>query len=740
MTQVTQGSAPQAAEELAIDLDKWLDEVGSRRSPEERAFIRRAAERARAAHAGQQRASGHPYLEHVLAVAGILNDLRLDQETIAAALLHDVVEDTQVTLEDLRTEFSDTVAQLVDGVTKMGQISGYRLADVGELKGREQSQAESLRKMLLAMVDDVRVVLIKLADRLHNMRTLSYLDEDKQRRIAQETLDIYAPLANRLGIGQIKWELEDLSLRYLEQDTYREIARLLDERRVDRERYIQRVVGLLQTELKKAGIETAEVTGRPKHIYSIWRKMRRKNVDFHQIFDMRAVRILVDDVAQCYAALGVVHSLWHYIPKEFDDYIANPKDNLYRSLHTAVMGPEDQTLEIQIRTREMHRHAELGVAAHWRYKEGTHFDPGFELKIAWLRQLLEWKDEEPSASAFVDRFKSETGSDRVYVLTPRGQVVDLAQGATPLDFAYAIHTDVGHRCRGAKINGRMVPLTYELHSGDQVEVLTTRQGAPSRDWLNPGLGYLRTPRARAKVRHWFKQQDHDKNVAAGRASLDRELHRLGITGLNLDRLVQRFQLNSLDDLLAAIGAGDINSGQIAGAASELTAPAREDSPVAVPVRRAERRVPEGVRIEGVGNLMTHMARCCHPVPDDPVVGYVTRGRGVTIHRSDCPNILRLSGEDRERLLEVEWGGQSRQTYPVDIEVEAYDRPGLLRDITAILANDRINVMGVNTVTSRQDYIARMQLSLEIADIGQLSRVLGKIGQLPNVLEVRRKVS
>ena len=740
MSQVTQSSAPQAAEELTIDLDKWLDEVGSRRTPEERAFIRRAAERARGAHAGQQRASGRPYLEHVLAVAGILNDLRLDQATIAAALLHDVVEDTEVTLGDVRAEFGDTVAQLVDGVTKMGQISGYRFADVGELKGREQSQAESLRKMLLAMVDDVRVVLIKLADRLHNMRTLGYLDPDRQRRIAQETLDIYGPLANRLGIGQIKWELEDLSLRYLEPDTYREIARLLDERRVDRERYIQRVLGLLKTELNKAGIETAEVTGRPKHIYSIWRKMRRKNVDFHQIFDMRAVRILVDDVAQCYGALGVVHSLWHYIPKEFDDYIANPKDNLYRSLHTAVMGPEDQTLEIQIRTREMHRHAELGVAAHWRYKEGTHFDPGFELKIAWLRQLLEWKDEEPSASAFVDRFKSETGSERVYVLTPRGQVVDLAQGATPLDFAYAIHTDVGHRCRGAKVNGRMVPLTYELHSGDQVEVLTTRQGVPSRDWLNPGLGYLRTPRARAKVRHWFKQQDHDKNVAAGRASLDRELHRLGITGLNFDRLVQRFQLNSLDDLLAAIGAGDINSGQIAGAASELTAPARDENPVVAPARRRERHVPEGVRIEGVGNLMTHVARCCHPVPDDPVVGYVTRGRGVTIHRSDCPNILRLKAEDRERLLEVQWGGQSRQTYPVEIEVQAYDRPGLLRDITNILANDRINVMGVNTVTSRQDYIARMQLSVEIADIGQLSRVLGKIGQLPNVLEARRKVS
>ncbi|HKK13279.1 MAG TPA: GTP diphosphokinase [Gammaproteobacteria bacterium] len=724
-----------------LDLEGWLARVTAGLPEQEQSLVRRAAQRARQAHGSQKRASGEPYLQHVLAVADILNDLRMDHETLAAALLHDTVEDTGLTLDFLREEFGPVVARLVDGVTKMGQISGYGLVSQTDAKGREQDRAESLRKLLLAMVDDVRVVLIKLADRLHNVRTLRYLDPARQRRIAQETLDIYAPLANRLGIGQIKWELEDLSLRYLEPETYREIARLLAERRDDRERYIQDVVNRLRSELQAAGVEGAEVTGRPKHIYSIWRKMSRKNVDFHQIFDVRAVRILVNQVADCYAALGVVHSLWRYIPREFDDYIANPKDNLYRSLHTAVMGPEGKTLEIQIRTLEMHQHAELGVAAHWRYKEGSRQRSSIDSKITWMRQLLEWRDEEPSARAFVDRFKSETGTDRVYVLTPRGEVVDLAQGATPLDFAYAIHTDIGHRCRGAKINGRIVPLTYELHSGDQVEVLATRQNAPSRDWLNPELGYLRTPRARAKVRHWFKQQDRDKNVAAGRAALDRELHRLGISELSLDRLVQRFHANNPDDLLAAIGAGDITSAQIAGAAHELTAPPAEPAeelPRTTGRPAARARAPEGLRIEGVGNLVTHLARCCKPVPEDPVVGYVTRGRGVTIHRSDCPNILRLSGADRERLLEVDWGGGERQVYPVDVEVQAYDRQGLLRDISAILANEKVNVMGVNTVTSKHDYIARMDLSLEISDIGQLSRVLGRISQLPNVLEARRR--
>lgn len=714
--------------------EQWLQRLAGHRPEVERETLARALSLARQAHAGQQRHSGEPYLSHVLAVAEILNDLNLDYETLAAALLHDTVEDTAITLARIEQDFGPNVARLVDGVTKMGRIS--RLHDVQGGGHRDQQDAESLRKLLLAMVEDVRVVLIKLADRLHNMRTLKFLEEPRQRSIAKETLEIYAPLANRLGIGQVKWELEDLSLRFLDPQSYRDIAAQLDERRVDRERFIDRVVRHLRRELETAGVQ-AEVTGRPKHIYSIWKKMQRKNLPFNQIFDVRAVRIIVERDADCYAALGVVHGLWHHIPKEFDDYIANPKENDYRSLHTAVVGPGGQTVEVQIRSRDMHEYAELGIAAHWRYKEGGRFDPNIEQRVAWLRQLLEWKDEEASASDFVDRFKSESGSERVYVMTPQGKVVDLPAGATPLDFAYHIHTDIGHRCRGAKINGRIVPLTYELHSGEQVEIITTRQGAPSRDWLNSHLGYLKTSRAQAKVRHWFRQQDYDMNVAAGRTALDRELHRLGIGNFNWEQLAERLHYPNVSDMLAAIGNGDLSTAQLAGAANELATPSNDDFIAAKPTRSSDVE-EKGLRIEGVGNLLTHIAQCCRPVPQDPIVGYITRGRGVTIHRRDCPNLLRLAASERERILEVDWGGAVAAVYPVEIEILAYDRSGLLRDITASLANEKINVIGVNTYTDKTDYAAHMRLTLEIRDIGELSRVLSRIGQLPNVVEVKRK--
>ena len=734
MVSVTTPTSNTAAPEPGSD--QWLQRLAGARPESERAVLARALERARAAHAGQQRQSGEPYLSHLLAVAEILNDLNLDYETLAAALLHDTVEDTSVTLAELEQEFGVRIARLVDGVTKMARID--RLHDLQSGGRRDQQDAESVRKLLLAMVEDVRVVLIKLADRLHNMRTLKYLDEPRRRQIAKETLEIYAPLANRLGIWQMKWELEDLSLRYLDPHSYRDIAAQLDERRVDRERFIDRVVRQLRRELEAAGI-AAEVTGRPKHIYSIWKKMQRKNLPFNQIFDVRAVRIIVERDADCYGALGIVHGLWHHIPKEFDDYIANPKENAYRSLHTAVVGPGGQTLEVQIRSRDMHQHAELGIAAHWRYKEGGRFDSSVEQKVAWLRQLLEWKDEEASASDFVDRFKGESGDERVYVLTPQGKVVDLPAGATPLDFAYHIHTDIGHRCRGAKVNGRIVPLTYELHSGEQVEILTTRQGAPSRDWLNSHLGFLKTSRAQAKVRQWFRLQDYDKNVAAGRTVLDRELHRLGVGNSNWEELAGRLHYPNVQDLLAAIGNGDVSVAQIAGAANELVPHSGDDLPQLRPTRAAD--VGEtGLRIEGVGNLLTQIAKCCRPVPNDPIVGYITRGRGVTIHRRDCPNLLRLAAQERERLLQVDWGGAAGTVYPVDIEILAYDRAGLLRDITSVLANERINVIGVNTYTDKKDSAAHMRLTLEIRDIGELSRVLSRIGQLPNVVEVRRKSS
>ena len=717
--------------------DTRLQQLLTGRKESQTRILTRALHWAQEAHKDQQRASGEPYYLHALAVAEILNELKLDHETLAAAMLHDVVEDTAVTLDDVQAEFGPVVAHLVDGVTRMDRIGEFQ--QTGKTDSSDPSQAESLRKLLLAMAEDVRVVLIKLADRLHNMRTLRHLDPERQRRIARETQDIYAPLANRLGIWQIKWELEDLSLRYLEPEAYQELARKLAEKREDRERYIQSVIKTLETELKKAGIKAA-ISGRPKHINSIWRKMQRKRLDFEQIFDMRAVRILVREEKDCYAALGIVHGLWRHIPKEFDDYIANPKENLYRSLHTAVVGPEGHNLEIQIRTEEMHRHAELGVAAHWRYKEGGSADSGYEEKIAWLRQLLEWKDEEHSANDFVDRFKSEAFQERVYVLTPQGKIIDLPQGSTPLDFAYAVHSEVGHRCRGAKVNGRIVQLTYQLKNGEQVEVLTTRQGEPSRDWMNTNLGYLKTSRARARVRSWFKRQDYELNVSAGRSILDREYHRLGVSDLPIERLADHFKHKQVDDLLAAIGRGDITPGHLANVIGDMVP---RPEPIVQPRRRLSKKQQTsgdgGFKILGVGNLLTATARCCSPVPNDPIVGYITRGRGVTIHRQDCGNVLRLQGDDRDRLIEVEWGMPTETGYQVDIMVEAYDRSGLLRDITSVLANEKINLTGVNTATDKRDGIARMSLTLEISDIEQLSRVLSQIGQLPNVVEARRKV-
>jgi GTP pyrophosphokinase len=713
-----------------------VDALLARHTPEHGKALSLAIETACHAHHDQLRKSGEPYYLHALAVAEILDDLNLDYETLVAAVLHDVVEDTSTTIGQVDDDFGPTIARMVDGVTKMERIGEFRQQE--GLLHNDAEQAESLRKMLLAMAEDVRVVLIKLADRLHNMRTLRHLDRERQKRIAQETLDIYAPLANRLGIWQIKWELEDLSLRYLEPEAYQAIARQLAEKREDRESYIRDVIGILEKELADAGIK-ATITGRSKHIYSIWRKMQRKQLGFEQIFDMRAVRILVDEEKDCYAALGIVHGLWRHIPREFDDYIANPKENLYRSLHTAVAGPEGLNLEVQIRTYDMHRHAELGVAAHWRYKEGGGSDAGYEEKIAWLRQLLEWREEERTATDFVDRFKSEAFQDRVYVLTPQGRIIDLPQGATPLDFAYAVHTEVGHRCRGAKVNGRIVPLTYALQNGEQVEILTTKQGRPSRDWLNSHLGYLHTSRARSRVRAWFKRQDYEHNLGAGRSILDRELRRVGISDIPVEKIADRFRGRQVDEFLAALGSGEITTGQLAHSLGELvpqedTLKAREPRAR----RKAKTGGMGGFDIQGVGNLMTTTARCCRPVPQDPIIGYITRGRGVTIHRQDCGNILRLQDGDRDRLIAVDWGLPDDAGYQVDILVEAYDRAGLLRDITALLANEKINLSGANTRTDAHDGIAYMNLTLEISDIGQLSRVLTRIGQLQNVISARRK--
>jgi len=715
-----------------MGIEDLLTELKDELSAEEQAFVRKAYEWADAAHVGASRASGEPYIEHCLETARIVADLGLDTATIAASLLHDVVEDSTITCEELREEFGSEVVSLVDGVTKLRQIDELSQVEPGEIP---PGKAESLRKMFLAMADDVRVVIVKLADRLHNMRTLWAVHPDKQRRISAETLEIFAPLANRLGIWQIKWQLEDLSLRYLDPVRYREIAALVAEGQADRQRYLQRIVDLLQQELVQAGVQ-ADIGGRPKHIYSIYDKMRRKGLSFAQIYDVRGLRIIVDELRDCYAALGVVHSLWRPIPGEFDDYIATPKDNMYRSLHTAVVTEEGKTLEVQIRTYDMHRRAEYGVAAHWRYKEHTKRDAAFEAKIAWLRHLMEWRQEVTDAYEFVDSLKSDVFEERVYVFTPKGDIIDLPAGSTPVDFAFHIHTEIGHRCRGAKVDGKLVSLNYELQNGQQVQILTTKRGGPSRDWLNPALGYVKTSRARQKIRQWFRRQDREQNIVRGRELLDRELKRLGVTELSYEAIARRFEYDKVEDFLAAVGFGDVNPQQIASRVAPEEGPDRTIPAETIPRRPST----SAVRVRGVGELFTNLSRCCSPAPRDEITGYITRGRGVSVHRRDCPNILYLADKHRERIIEVEWESERMlETYPVVVHILAYDRDGLLHDISGVVANENINMSSVSISTQKRQNLATMIATLQIHSISQLSRVLAKIEALPNVLEARRQV-
>jgi GTP pyrophosphokinase len=587
--------------------------------------------------------------------------------------------------------------------------------------------------MLVTMVDDVRVALIKLAERTCAIRAVKDAPEKKRYRVAREVFDIYAPLAHRLGIGHIKWELEDLSFRYIEPLQYKQIAQLLDERRLDRQEYIDEVMGQLREQLEEAGIQ-AEITGRAKHIYSIWRKMRSKNIDFSQVYDVRAVRVLVPLVRDCYTSLGIVHSLWRHIPKEFDDYIANPKENGYRSLHTAVVGPGGKVMEVQIRTQGMHEEAELGVCAHWRYK-GTDTpsssSSAYEDKIAWLRQVLEWHEEMGDIGGLAEQLRVDFEPDRIYLFTPDGHVLDVPKGATPLDFAYRVHTEIGHSCRGAKVNGRIVPLSYILQTGEHVEIITGKHSGPSRDWLNPNLGYVNTSRARAKVQHWFKQQAREQNVLAGKLMLDRELTRLALNGADYAQLIDKLNIRSQDDLFAAVGSGDIRLMHVVNVAQQLLEPDRHSEQLElIPRRPSKPSRRSDISIQGVGNLLTQLAGCCQPVPGDPITGYITLGRGVTVHRADCATAMQLQ-------IEVNWGSERVQTYPVEIYIKAYDRSGLLRDVSQMLANDKINVLEVSTRTNKDDNYAAMLLTVEVPNINMLGRLLARISQLPNIIEARR---
>ena len=693
-------------------------------------LVLRAYQVAEQAHEGQKRASGEPYVQHCLAVANILTGLGLDAPTIAAGLLHDTLEDTPYTREQMEKEFGKEVLSLVEGVTKLGQFDHL---DSQAARSYDERELESLRKMFLAMVDDPRVILIKLADRLHNMRTLGVLPEERRQRIAQETLELFAPLANRLGIWQMKWELEDLGFRHQYPDKYREIAQLIDEKRPDREEYLKRVSLKLQERLKAEGIN-AEITGRPKHIYSIWKKMERKG-SFEQVYDVRAIRVLVDTMPQCYAALGIVHSMWRPISGEFDDYIANPKDNLYQSLHTAVVADEGRTLEVQIRTREMHESAELGIAAHWRYKEGGKRDPRYEEKIAWLRSLMDWRHDVGDAREFVDSLRSDVFQDRVYVFTPKGKLVDMPTGSTPIDFAYHIHTDIGDRCRGARVNGSLVSLDYPLQTGDRVEIITAKRGGPSRDWLNPNLGYVKTQRARTKIKQWFKKQDREQNIAQGRDVVERELHRLSLDAMSHDSVAKWFGFDKVDDFFEKIGGGDISSQAIVSKVIEADRKANPPPEEPVPMVPVSKPEVAGLAVRGTGGMLTQLAKCCKPVPGDPIVGFVTRGRGVTIHHANCVNMLNSS--ESERLIEVSWG-TSQRTYPVTIKISAYDRDGLLRDVATVVAGENVSMSSVHVTTNKN--LATFVATLEIAGTAQLSKLMDRIERLPNVIEVKRQLN
>ncbi|MCC6260298.1 MAG: bifunctional (p)ppGpp synthetase/guanosine-3',5'-bis(diphosphate) 3'-pyrophosphohydrolase [Anaerolineales bacterium] len=731
----------------ALPAEKLLEQLSDKYSITDRELILRAYNFAKKAHGEQKRHSGEPYINHCVAVASILAELNVPCEALVAGLLHDTVEDTEVTLADIRGEFGEAVKYLVDGVTKLTQIprvsrgDQHNGQDIETEKAQTTSAAafgrkeaiahETLRKTFLAMGEDVRVVLIKLADRLHNMRTLGHMPEHKRKRIAQETLEIFAPLANRLGIWPLKWELEDLAFRYVNPEKYKEIAEQLDGKRPEREAQMEEIKTNLLRLLEKNNIH-AEISGRPKHIYSIYKKMLKKDKPFDMVRDVRAVRLIVPDVISCYSALGVIHTTWRPLRDEFDDYIATPKDNFYQSLHTAVVYDDKRPLEVQIRTPEMHMNAEYGIAAHWVYKEGgkQQANKNYEQRINTLRSMMDWRTEVNDATEFVEAMKMDVFQDRVYIFTPRGDIIDLPAGSTPIDFAYQVHTDIGHRCRGARINGKLVPLYHELKTGDQVDILTTKRGGPSRDWLNPNLGLVKTSRTRAKIKNWFKKQQDEQNLAQGRTIVEREIQRLGLKDQNYEDLAKHLGYKTFNEFFIDLGRGELALNKVIRELAENDE--GQDILAHISGQLPDSTSTDAIEVVGLKGMLSNMAKCCNPMPGDQIVGYITRGRGATIHRQDCPNILKT--EDRERLLQVDWGHLER-TYPIPIKIRAYDRQGLTSDITTLLNSEGVNILNITVGVNKS--LAELRLIVEVKNLTHLSRILTRIENLPNVLEAVR---
>lgn len=680
-------------------------------------------------------------LERAREMIEILAPLNMDIETLQAAILFVMTDAGVLSREALEEKFGASLARLVDSVGTMNAIGALK---INPNSRSSEPQIDNIRKMLLAMVEDVRAVVIKLAERVCLLRAVKNADEETRVLLAREIADIYAPLANRLGIGQLKWELEDISFRYLHPTTYKDIAKQLDGKRLDREVFIDKFVSQLQQRLDDDHIR-AKVYGRPKHIYSIWRKMKGKHLKFDELFDVRAVRIVTERLQDCYGALGVVHTLWHHIPREFDDYVANPKPNGYQSIHTVVVGPEGKTVEIQIRTQDMHEDAELGVAAHWKYKEGNHTgkQSGYEEKINWLRKILQWQEDVAESGNLVEEVRSQVFEDRVYVFTPSGEVVDLPLGSTVLDFAYYIHSQVGHKCIGAKVDGRIVPFTYQVETGERIEIITSKHPNPKRDWLNPNLGYIRSSRARSKIQHWFKQQDRDKNIIAGKEMLETELARTSLKIKDAAIAVERFNMSSMDDLLAAIGGGDVSLHQVVNhiqSRLRLDEISDEEAVEELVKKVQHKSTSTGrgqVEVNGVGNLLNHIARCCQPVPGDEILGFITKGRGISVHRADCDQVKELMRVHPERGVDVVWGENYSGGYRIRLRVLAHDRSGLLRDLTSVLAAEKSNVLAMSSSSDTKNQTAAIELELELYNLDGLSRVLSKLTQVDSVIEARR---